>query len=193
VPRVGLTPSAIVEIALGVVDEHGLPALTLTAVAERAGVATPALYKHVRNLADLQQLIAARVADDVTAQLTAGLVGRSGDAALRTLAHTFRGYVSRYPQRYAAIVAAPQPGTPAAEAAGRMLDLFLAVLRGYGLEGSPAVHATRALRAACHGFAMLQAGGGFGLPENLDASYDLLIEMVIRGLPLAARLPRDGP
>jgi AcrR family transcriptional regulator len=184
-----LTPSSIVEIALGAVDEHGLPALTLTAVAERAGVATPALYKHVRNLADLQQLIAARVTDDITTQLSTGVVGRSGDAAVRALAHTFRDYVSRYPNRHTAIVAAPEPGTPAEAAAGRMLDVFLAVLRGYGLEGSRAVHATRALRAACHGFAMLQAGGGFGLPENLDASYDLLVEMVIRGLPLAARLP----
>jgi AcrR family transcriptional regulator len=188
-PRAGLTTGAIVEIALGAVDDHGLAGLTLTTVAERAGVATPALYKHVRNLADLQQLIAARVAGEVTADLEAAVMGRSGDDAIRALAATFRAYATRFPERYAAIVAAPQPGTPAAEAAGRMLDVFLAVLRGYGLEGSQAVHATRALRSACHGFAMLQAGGGFGLPEDLDASYDLLVDMLVSGLSLASRLP----
>ncbi len=188
-PRAGLTPGAIVEIALGAVDATGWAGLTLTAVAERAGVATPALYKHVRNLADLYQLLAARVADDLTAELTAAVMGRSGDDAIRVLATTFRAYAARHPQRYAAIVTAPPPGTPAAEAANRMLDVFLAVLRGYGLEGSRAVHATRALRSACHGFAMLQANGGFGLPEDLDTSYDLLVEMVVRGLPLASRLP----
>jgi AcrR family transcriptional regulator len=187
-PRAGLTPSAIVEIALGAVDENGLAGLTLTTVAERAGVATPALYKHVRNLAALQQLVAARVADDLTAELTAAVVGRSGDDAIRALATTFRAYASRFPRRYAAIATAPPPG-PAAEAASRMLGVFFAVLRGYGLEGSRAVHATRALRSACHGFAMLQANGGFGLPEDLDASYDLLVEMVVRGLPLASGLP----
>ena len=186
-PRAGLTPSAIVQIALGAVDEQGLAALTLTSIAQRAGVATPALYKHMRSLADLHQLIAARVAGDLAAELTAAVVGLSGDAAVRSLAHAMRAYVSRFPQRYAAIVTSPAPGTPARQAADRLLDLFFAVLRGYGLEGSQAVHATRALRAACHGFAVLQANGAFGRPENLDTSYELLVEMVVRGLPPVSR------
>jgi AcrR family transcriptional regulator len=186
-PRAGLTPGAIVEIALGLLDA-GEP-VTLTAVAQRAGVATPALYKHVRNLGDLRRLIAVRVSDDLTAELTAAVVGLGGDAAVRALARTVRAFVSRFPLRYATIVASPAPGTPEAAAAGRMLDVFFAVLRGYGLEGAHAVHATRALRSACHGFAVLQAEGGFGLPEDLDVSYELLVEMVVRGLPLAARLP----
>jgi AcrR family transcriptional regulator len=188
VPRAGLTPSAIVEIALGVLDTEGAAGLTLTAVAERAGVAVPALYKHVRNLAELHQLMRVRVVEELTADLTAAAVGRSEADALRALADTFRGYAVRNPHRYALTVQAAEPHTQLAEAAQRMLELFLAVLRGFGLEGSAAIHAARALRAACHGFADIQASGGFGLPEDLDVSYDLLVRMVTDGLPLARDL-----
>jgi hypothetical protein len=69
-----------------------------------------------------------------------------------------------------------------AKAGGRLLDVIFAVLRGYGLEGAELVHAARCVRSAAHGFAVLQAAGGFGLPEDLDSSYDLLIRMITAGL-----------
>ncbi|NUR69628.1 MAG: TetR/AcrR family transcriptional regulator [Hamadaea sp.] len=188
-PRAGLTPSAIVELALGVVDEDGLPALTLTAVAKRAGVAVPALYKHIRNLDELVHLLRVRIIEDLTELLTTDCVGRSGPDALRALADTFRAYAVANPHRYALTVQAAPPNTREAEAAVRMLTVFLAVLRGFGLDGPNAIHAARALRAACHGFAAIQAAGGFGLAEDVDVSYDLLVRMVIQGLPLARELP----
>ncbi|WP_406493389.1 WHG domain-containing protein [Streptomyces sp. NBC_00846] len=63
---------------------------------------------------------------------------------------------------------------------------MLAAFRAYGMADSAAIHAARCLRAAVHGFAVLEAEGAFGLPEKLDESYDLLIHMVITGL----RAPR---
>jgi AcrR family transcriptional regulator len=188
VPRAKLSPDAIVDIALSIVDTGGLASLTVTAVAEQAGVATPALYKHMRNLTELNQLVTLRVLEELTGRLTQSALGRSKDEALHALAQTFRAYVSEHPHRYATVVQAPQPDSRLSTAAGRMLDVFLAVLRGYGLEGANAIHAARALRSACHGFAVLQITGGFGLPENLDVSYDLLIQMLINGLPLARHI-----
>jgi hypothetical protein len=52
------------------------------------------------------------------------------------------------------------------------------VLAGYGLSGTAAIDATRVLRAALHGFASLEAGGGFGLPQDVDGSYERLIRML---------------
>jgi AcrR family transcriptional regulator len=186
VPRAGLSPAALVELALAVVDSDGPAGLTLTAVAGRAGVATPALYKHVRNLAELHQLVTVRVLAELTDRLTDAALGRSGDEAVRALARAFRSYVTDHPGRYAVIVAAPRAESAAGAAADRMLDVFLAVLRGYDLHGADAIHAARALRSACHGFAVLQTAGGFGLPQSLDVSFELMITMLIHGLPLAA-------
>ncbi|WP_291412916.1 TetR-like C-terminal domain-containing protein [Actinophytocola sp.] len=56
-------------------------------------------------------------------------------------------------------------------------------MRGYGLTDSAAVHATRRLRVVAHGFASLEAGGGFGLPEGLDETYTQLIDTVLTSLP----------
>jgi hypothetical protein len=62
------------------------------------------------------------------------------------------------------------------------VDVMLAVLRGYGLEGDEAVHATRIVRAALHGFAALETGAGFGMPLDLDETFERLVTVLDRGL-----------
>jgi AcrR family transcriptional regulator len=188
-PRARLSPVAIVDIALDVIDRHGLAGLTLTAVAEQAGVAIPSLYKHVRNLAELHQLVTLRVLEELTGRVTAVALGRAGDDAIRALLHACRAYATEHPHRYAATVPAPAPDSRQSAAADGLVEVFLSVLRGYHLDGPNAIHAARVLRSACHGFVSLQTAGGFGRPESLDASYDLLIDVIVGGLPLAGRIP----
>ncbi|WP_040794546.1 TetR/AcrR family transcriptional regulator [Nocardia higoensis] len=182
--RAALSPDAVVGIALAILDESGPEALTLSSVAGKAGVATPSLYKHVRNLAELRALVSARVIGDIADRVGAALLGRSADDAIRALMAAWRDYARQYPHRYAAVVQSPDPLTE--EAGGRLVGIVTASLRAYGLTDSAAIHATRCLRSAVHGFAILEAQGGFGLPEKLDESYDLLIDMMIAGL----RAPR---
>ncbi|WP_030166005.1 TetR-like C-terminal domain-containing protein [Spirillospora albida] len=182
-PRAGLSPDAVVDAAVTVVDEAGPAALTLAAVANRAGVATPSLYKHVRNLAEVRRLVTVRVMEELTDRLREAALGRSRDDAVRALMRAYRAYVVEHPARYAAMDQRPDPEPRAAAAADRLLGIILAVLRGYGLDGEDLVHAARSLRSAVHGFAVLEAAGGFGLPEDLEKSYGLLIAMVTGGLP----------
>ncbi|GAA2868319.1 TetR/AcrR family transcriptional regulator [Streptosporangium fragile] len=183
--RAGLSPAAIVDLALRIADEEGPAAVTLSAVAGRAGVATPSLYKHVRNLAELNTLVSVRVMDELADRLREAVLGRSGEQALRAFMDTWRGYVTAHPGRYAAMVQTARPELT--EAGGRLVDIVLAALRAYGLEGTDAIHATRCLRAAVHGFAILETAGAFGLPADLDDSYELLTNMIISGLPKPAR------
>jgi hypothetical protein len=49
------------------------------------------------------------------------------------------------------------------------------VMAGYGLRDGDAVDAIRALRAALHGFVTLEGGGGFGLPIDIDRSFERLV------------------
>jgi AcrR family transcriptional regulator len=181
-PRAGLSAAAVTDVAIGIIDAEGLDALTLTAVAKQAGVAVPSLYKHVRSLADLRDHVAARLVDELREQLTAAVMGRSLDEAIRALMRAYRDYALSYPNRYAVLPQAP-PGNPElAAAAGRLLEVIVALLRGYGLEGEHIIHAARCLRAMAHGFASLQVAGGFGLPEDLGTSYEYAIGMVIDGI-----------
>ena len=51
-----------------------------------------------------------------------------------------------------------------------------------GLQGDDAVDAIRALRALLHGFVTLEAGGAFGLPADVDRSFDRLLAGLVVGL-----------
>jgi AcrR family transcriptional regulator len=182
VARAGLSRAAVTQAALELLDDHGPDELTLAKVAEHTGVAAPSLYKHVRNLADLQNQVSIRVVGELTERLTAAVMGRGGDEALRAAMWAYRQYVLEHPNRYAAFPQAPSSDLELAAAVGRLLEVVLAVLRGYGLEGSAAIHAARCFRATAHGFASLQAAGAFRLPEDLDTTYDHLIGMLTTGI-----------
>ena len=182
-PRAGLSRAAVVDVALALVDEKGLEALSLAAVADRAGVAAPSLYKHVGSLAELRDLMAEQVIKQLTTLFAGEVMGRSGDEAVAALLRAYRAYVLQNPGRYHLMPLDPLRQSPALAQAGReQMDVFVAVMRGYGLEQSAATHAMRRLRAAAHGFATLEAGGGFGMSENVDESYEQLIEMCLRSL-----------
>jgi AcrR family transcriptional regulator len=176
-PRVGLTPQRVVEEAGAVADAGGLDRLTLAAVAERFGVAIPSLYKHVDGLDGLRRDLAVLAVRELTAALSRAAVGRAGRDALHGIAGAYRVYATAHPGRYAATVRAPAPGDAEHQAAAEDgLAVFRAVLAGYGITGPDAIDAIRGLRAALHGFVALEAAGGFGLPQSVDASYHRLVD-----------------
>ncbi|WP_067505714.1 TetR/AcrR family transcriptional regulator [Actinoplanes sp. TFC3] len=183
-PKAGLNRDAVVDLALALVDEKGLDALSLAALAERAGVAAPSLYKHVGGLPDLRNLMAVKIMQDMVRGSTAAVLGLSRDEAVAALMRHFRAFVVQHPGWYALAPLDPinQGSAAMADAGSEFLQVFYAVLRGYGLTESQAIHAMRRLRAAVHGFASLEANGGFGLAEDIDESYEGVIAMVTASL-----------
>ncbi|MFG3050863.1 TetR/AcrR family transcriptional regulator [Kitasatospora sp. NPDC048239] len=182
-PRVGLTPEQVVDHALALIDEQGPEALTLAAVAARAGVATPSLYKHVSGgLAELRRLIAVRVTRELADRLAEAALGRGGDDAVAAVLRAYHGYATEHPHRYSALPQAPQPDDELTRAAARLVGVIVAVLREYGLGGSEAIHAARTVRSLAHGFASLSIGGAFQLSEDLSTTQDRLITVLTSGL-----------
>jgi AcrR family transcriptional regulator len=174
--RTRLSTAAVTRAAVELVDELGIAGLTLAAVAGRTGVTSPSLYKHVTGLPELRTRLAVTVVDEMTAGLRAATTGRSREDALRAGMLAYRDYVIEHPHRYAALPQAAPDDPDLVASAGRLLDVVLALLSGYGLHGAAAVHAARCFRAAAHGFASLQAVGGFGMPQDLDVSYHRLVD-----------------
>ena len=199
-PRAGLSREAVVRIALDLVDAGGptgFADLTLAKVAAEAGVATPSLYKHVGSLAALRREVAVLTVRDLAATLVDRTLGLSGPDAVRALTHAMRDYAHTHPGRYAAVQTAPDPDDPdAAElaaAAGRTVEVIAAVLRGFDLPDERMVDAVRAVRAGVHGFVTLELGGGFRLPQDLDRSFDALVDLLVAGVTaLAADDGRPG-
>lgn len=181
--RKGLDAEQVVAAAAEIVDVAGLDGVTLAAVAARLGVRPPSLYNHVAGRDELLRGLALRSTRELTAALRNAAVGRAGTDALAATAHAYRDYARAHPGRYAATVRAPEPGdTEHAEVAGDALDVVTTALRAWALDEEEAIHAVRTIRSALHGFVALECGGGFGIPLDLDTSFERLVATLAAGL-----------
>lgn len=175
-PRAGLTPRRVVEEAARIADEVGYDALTLAAVAARFDVRLPSLYKHVDGLDGLRGRLSVLAVRELGDELRRAAVGKSAGDALQAMAEGYRAWALRRPGCYAATLRAPRPDDEELVAASdAVLEVVFAVLAGYGLDGDDAIDATRIVRSALHGFVSLEAGGGFGIPRDVDRSFERLV------------------
>ena len=182
-PRMGLDAERVVDAAAGIADAEGLEAVTLARVAGELGVRAPSLYNHVDGRDDVLRAIAVRGVRELTSALRQAAVGRSSADALTAAARAYRAYARAHPGRYAATVAAPTRGDEEHRAAAsEAVDVMLAVMRGWDLEGDDAIHAVRAFRSAVHGFVAIEAADGFGMAVDVDASFDRLVATLVEGL-----------
>jgi AcrR family transcriptional regulator len=176
VPRAGLTTLRVVEEAADVADEIGLPQLTLAAVAGRLGVRLPSLYKHVDGMSALQRLVAIQATTQLGVVLGRAAVGKSGIQAVGAMFHACRTWAKEHPGRYEATVRAPDPDDAEHNAAAEsVVRVIFDVLSAYELRGDDVVDAVRALRATLHGFIALEQAGGFGMPVDVNRTFDRII------------------
>ncbi|HLV12437.1 MAG TPA: WHG domain-containing protein [Trueperaceae bacterium] len=174
-----LTRAAVVDAAAALVDERGPEGLTLAELAKRLGVRSPSLYNHVDGLEGLVRELRLRALSDLQQELARAAVGRSGRDALAALCRVYRAFVLEHPGLYGLTVRSTEVEDAEVRQAGAgVVEVVLAVLRGYGLEGDDAVHATRLLRSTLHGFAVLEATGGFGLELPVEESFELAVELL---------------
>ena len=185
-PRAGLGPAAVVAAGAQLADEIGFGGLTMGLLAERLGVRTPSLYKHVDGLADLNHRIAVLALTELGDAVRDALQGRAGRDGLAALARAIRDYVLHHPGRYAATIGAVPtgPDDPLVAAGDRVIESMTAVLHGYPIKPADLNHALRTLRSLFHGFATLQAANGFQWDANTDESFTWLITFTDRGLRL---------
>lgn len=176
-PRGGITTARVVAEAETLADEVGLAAVSLAQIAARLDVRVPSLYKHIAGLDALYTLVETRAKSDLGDALARAAVGVAGDDAVDAIADAYRAWAKRHPGRYTATLRAPDPDDDTAQAASAAaVQVVFDALAGYGLTGDDAIDATRAFRAALHGFVALEAAGGFGLPRDVDRSYRKLVD-----------------
>jgi AcrR family transcriptional regulator len=196
-PRVRLSREAVVEAAAVLADEEGLEALSLSALASRLGIRTPSLYNHVDGLAGLRRELALLGIRELGRRLGRAAIGKTTDEATFAIARAYREFVKERPGLYAATVRSSRlsyPEDPAFQAAeGEIFETVLAVLASYGLRGDEALHAARGFRSTVHGFATLEVAGGFGIPLDLDESFERLLRTFVAGLrERKANVKRSG-
>jgi AcrR family transcriptional regulator len=186
-PRARLTPLSVTEAGAALIDEIGFGNLSMGLLAERLGVRTPALYKHVTSQADLAHRIGVLAMNELADAIRDAIQGRAGSDALAAGAQAMRTYVQEHPGRYAAGNAARPtgPDDPLIPGIDRVLASWAAMLRGYHLDPGQEIFALRMLRSVLHGFSTLEAAGGFKMDASIDDSFTWMIDFLDHGLHAA--------
>jgi AcrR family transcriptional regulator len=184
----------VLDAAVALADERGLEQVTFARLAETLGVRAPSLYNHVNGRPELLRLITLRALCELSDAIAAAAAGLSGEDALRASARAYRTYALAHPGCYEAIVAAPDVKDAELQAAaGRLLELMAAIMRGWRLDGERMIDAIRTVRSALHGFVSLERHGGFAIDRDPDVSFEALIDTLAAGLAAGPAPERAGP
>jgi AcrR family transcriptional regulator len=181
-----LNRERVVQAAADLANAEGSEALTLNRLADKLGIQPPSLYNHVDGLPGLYRQLALLNASQLGDCLAPAAIGKSGPDALAAIANAYRAYIKGNPGLYTASLRAsrnlaqPDPALQAAE--DRVVKVVLTVVASFGLTGDDALHTVRGLRSLVHGFATLEIAGGFGLPLDVDESFNRLVKLLVQGL-----------
>ena len=176
-PRAGLDSEIVTQAAAAIVNAEGLAGLTLARLAATLRVAPPSLYKHVGGLEDLIVRVTTLAIRRLADRLVAAAIGRSGSRALQAIAEAYRRFAIEHVGLYLLTQSASEPTSAEQQVeVARALEVFAAVVAGYGTPDEFAVHAIRLTRAGLHGFADIEARGGFQMTACVDESFQLLVE-----------------
>jgi AcrR family transcriptional regulator len=182
--KVGLDRRQVLDEAAALADAHGIESVTLARVASALGVASPSLYTHVASLQALRRELALEASTRLGAVLREALADEQGEDAVRATARAYRAFAHEHPGLYSTLHSTPgQSEDPEVYAAfAAVLPDLAAVLAGLGLPDADTVPLLRTVRSALHGFVSLEASGGFGLPGDVDVSFETLVDVLIAGM-----------
>lgn len=192
--KAGIELEDVVDAAMIIADRDGLEAATLSAVARELGIKTPSLYNHVSGLDGLRRQLAIRGSRILLDDFQRAIGKRRGGDALRMVAAVDREFARVHPGLYEAFLPAPREEDDPELYAVMAEPVFAIahVLLDMGIPQSQAIHLIRAFRATLHGFLDLEAKDGFGMPVDIDQSFDAAVELMVAGVEAAAAEVKRG-
>jgi len=156
--RQPLSRDRVLGAALGLVDRHGLGALTMRRLGQELGVEAMSLYKHVANKDEVVDGIVELVLDEIDMPDD----GAEWRAAMRRRAVSTRAAFARHPW-VISVLSRPNPGPGML----RNLDSGIGSLRRGGFSVALAAHALSLLDSYVDGFAVQEATMPFDTPAEL--------------------------
>lgn len=181
--RAGVKTESVVAAAADLANRNGWSEVTLANVAGLLGIKTPSLYNHISGLDDLRQKLAVHAFRQLYDRMLGAAVGQSGTEAFLSVGDAYVGFAREQPGLYEATyrIGAAQP-PEFEEIAVRILQLLYRLLEPFRLDEEQSVHAVRGLRSMLHGFATLEATGGFQMLVDRDASLHYIIGRYMEGI-----------
>jgi AcrR family transcriptional regulator len=175
--------ATVLRETLALADEEGLAAVSMRAVATRLGVTPMALYRHV---GDKSQLLDGLV-EQLLVELPLPAETLPWADRLRALSAATRASARRHPGVFPLLLQRPA-ATPGAL---RVRESLYRTLRDAGAAEADVPRLERLLSTVVLGFATSEAAGRFtATPEQLDADFDWLGQIIMRLLAEGLPAPR---
>jgi AcrR family transcriptional regulator len=171
----------LVSIALALVEADGPEALTVSAVAQAAGVKAPSLYKHFADRLALLKAVEIAILDNLEATLRGETKGRTPMQRLRSMAAVYRKFANDRPRRYEAIYSRnafvdPQLTAACLKAAQPLFE----ELKAAGIAEKRILPLSRTLTAFLHGFVSMEIVNAFRLGGDLDSDFEASVATILR-------------
>lgn len=179
--------AGIVAAARAILEDDGLDAVTMLAVAGRVGVRPPSLYKHLASRWQLLRLVAEDAFADLGAALDRAASAipagahrrRDARARLSAIAVAYRAWAHANPGAYRLLYAPlPADARPAPAVGGAAAAALLDAVEGVVPDGEE-LAAARTLTSFAHGFVSMELADAFRLGGDVDAAFSYGVEVVV--------------
>lgn len=184
-PRVGeesLTRGRILEAALSLVDEGGIEALSMRRLAKDLGVDPMAIYHHLPN----KRALLSAMIEEVFSRMRVPESGETGDwrERVESWARAFREVSRAHPKLVPHLASYPEA---AAEATLESTEELYAAFEAAGLTPHEIVGAVGVVVDYLNGFALAEASGALGEPDEQRGMSEMLDARARGQLPAMRR------
>lgn len=181
--RKKITKEIITDAALELLDQKGIEDVTIKNVAMRLEIKPPSLYNHVANLEDLLDMAAQRSMRNLYDKLLVTSIGLEKKEALWAIAQEYRTFAKKYPGQYElAQKVKLWKSDETKQISEQIIVIFSKILQKYAMSEDKAIHFIRTLRSYLHGFTLLEMDEAFGLPQELEKSFSIGLNIILAEL-----------
>ena len=185
-PRQGLNRSAVIEAAIEFANQESFQALSLGSIARKLAIKPPSLYKHINSLEDLQDELGIRGATELTKKILSIEKKNNPKKELFEACLVYRNYALEHKALYDAIQPAMNRRSKEFQnVATLLLESIIPFVFALKVPKKNLIHAVRSLRSLLHGFIELERQGGFGMPEDINDSFKMLIKIYTEGISVS--------
>lgn len=180
-----ISKQIIVDTAVLLADRDGFYNITLKDIAEYLEIKTPSLYNHIDGMGELYDSMAQEGLKQLLSALTESVIGFSGRDALTSMGAAYIRFATSAPSLYYAAQRVPIWKNEATkELAESVVGLIIKLIAVYEFTEEQNIHIVRALRSYLHGFALLKSQDSFGMPVDIDRSFELGFTGLLDGMQL---------
>ena len=181
--KIGLNKTTILDAAAKIADEEGVANVTLKSLAEKLGIKSPSLYKHINGLDELNRDLMLYGWSLLEKDIMKAAIGKAKDDAIIAICYAFRDFVTLHTGLFEAMQWYNMYQSDAhLQATEGIVSVLFQVLDAYDLSEEQKVHIVRMLRGFLQGFLSIESHHGFGNALSTGETFDFSINIFLNGI-----------